>query len=415
MPQDTPDAVSPLAPIEGSYRIPGFDLTRRWFDAGQLSAAHRTALLDLIRVAFNDQPSWFDLPVAPEDHFDWKFRDCPLGVTAVLTVDPDDRIVGFIGRGRRTWLLAGRPYVARWGYDLSQLPEWQGRGVQRAIEQMRQREWHPAEDCVFGQFTHPANRRFAVERGGKLPANPAHDFVRPLRRWSRLRIVRGRRRRSSAQPAATPVSNTAAAIEQRQRNRSDSWIQMLRRLAAEARVLLARRPAPRAGPWTIASIQRFEADHEPFLADACAQFDFVGERSVDYLNWRFCDRRAGPFTVRVARRLDDGALLGYAATLVLDGRAHIADVLVRPGYAAVAEALIRDAVQLAANGDADSIAVRLPRRHPYRFALDRAGFFDAGPLAGETIEPRDPADPAYALLDRSDARIHYVFADSDTV
>ena len=69
MPQDVPDAVDPLAPFEGSYPIPGFELSRRWFAARDITPSFRDEVLSLIRVAFNDQVSWFELPVQPESHF----------------------------------------------------------------------------------------------------------------------------------------------------------------------------------------------------------------------------------------------------------------------------------------------------------------------------------------------------------
>lgn len=411
MPQDTPDAVSPLAPFEGSYEVPGLDLTQRWFDGRDITPDLRTQVLEVLRIAFNDRASWFALPVTPEDHFDWKFRDCPTGVTVALTLEPDGRVIGFLGSVRRIWLLKGRPYVSIAGYDLSRLPEWQGRGVSRALEPFREVDWHPSEDFSFAYINHPANRRLLLERGDRMPANETHDYIRLLHPLQKARALFGRNHPSEPGLTSHSLSNTAPVIQQRERRRADRLRNVISQLPGLISSLLARRPAPRNTPWTISTIPSFQQHHEPFISAALSEFDFVAERSISYLNWRYCDERAGPFTVRIAQQ--DGNYLGYAVTRVLNGAAYLADILVLAGKLPVAEALIHDSIDLANGAGASSILTRLPRRHPYRRALVRAGFFDRGHIAGELFNHQRMDPTALAFLDREDTRIHHVLADSD--
>lgn len=412
MPQNSPDSVSPFAPFEGSFAIPDFDLIRRWFDARDLTPELSAEILDVIRIAFNQQPNWFAFPVSPADHFDWKFRDRPTGATAHLTVETGGRVVGFTGGVRRIWLVNGVPCVSRAGHDLSLLPEWQGRGVQRARRPSDAREWHPSEDLGLGYVTHPADRHLAIEAGNRSPANETHDYVRYLHplAWLRQRVRSALR--GSQQPAGS-TSKTAAVLQQQERSRFDRVGSRARRVAAYARSLSNRRPPPSGISWTVSTLSQFDQDHEPFIESAMTQFDFVGERTIAYLNWRYCDRRAGRFIVRIAE--EDGASLGYAVTRVLDGNAQLVDILALPRRADVAESLIRDAIQLADEGHASVITTRLPKRHPYRPALARAGFFDIGHIAGEMIVARGMPDEELAFLDTEDARIHLVYADSDSV
>lgn len=410
MPQDTPDAISPLAPFEGSYQVPGYELTQRWLDARDLTPELRDEIIKIIRIAFNNRASWFALPVAPEDHFDWKFRDRPTGATAHLTIDGDDRIVGFIGGVRRIWLLKGRPVVSRAGQDLSLLPQWQGRGYQRALQPFDEREWHPSEDMRVGYVNHPTSRHIASGFGYKAPANETHDYLRLLRPFQRLRTFLSRARVASAPTASTQLSNTSRVIRARERRRANELLQRAHRSASFVVSLFTRRPAPRTH-WTISTITSFEEHHEPFITEALSQFDFVADRSIPYLNWRFCDERAGPYTVRLAQQ--DGQPLGYAVTQMLDGQAHVADILALPGQPTVAESLIRDAVDLAKRAGVNSIRSRLPKRHPYRSALARAGFFDIGHVAGELVAPRRMSAAELDFLNDEDTRIHAVLADSD--
>lgn len=413
MPQHPTDSISPLAPFEGSAPLPGFDLTRRWFDARDFTPALSAEVLQVIRIAFNERADWFALPVALQDHLDWKYRDCPTGATLSVTLDQDDRVVGFLGSVRRTWFLHGRPYVNRIGSDHCLLPEWQGRGVARAIEEFYHRESHPSEDFSFSYVTHPADRYLEIAMGHRTIANETHDYVRPLHIVRRL-LASIRRSRPAPDPSATDSpSATSQVIRQREQHLADRLRRRARRSLAFASSLLRRRPPPPPGDWTISTLSRFEPVHLPFITEALSQFDVVAERSLAYLNWRFCDERAGPFTVRLAHR--DGHYLGYAVTRIRDADAGLADILVLPDHPQVAESLIRDAVDLAETAGAQSITTRLPEHHPYRSALARIGFFDIGPAAGELLDPRETPEAELALLDHPDTRIHHVLADSDYV
>lgn len=391
--------------------MPGFELTRRWLDGRDITPDVRTQVLEVLRIAFNNRASWFALPVTPEDHFDWKFRDRPTGVTVSLSVDANGRVIGFIGSVRQIWFLRGRPYVNRAGYDLSRLPEWQGRGVSRALQQFHGREWHPSEDFSLGYVAHPVDRHLSIEQGNKVPANETHDYVRLLRPFQIVRALLSRVRPAEPPTTSAPLSNTTRVIRQRSRKRADDLRVLLHRSVRFVASQFARRPAPRRVHWQISTITRFEQLHERFISEALSQFDFVADRSIPYLNWRFCDERAGPFTVRLAER--DGEPVGYSVTRVFNDRASLADILVLPGQVEIAESLIRDAVNLAKVGGATSIRTRLPKRHPYGAALARSGFFDIGHVAGELLDPRGTDEADLVFLDREDTRIHHVLADSD--
>lgn len=427
MPQDVPDAISPLEPFSGSYPVPELGMVRRWFDASDVTDELRDEILEVIRIAFNDDADWFHLPVPRADHFEWKFRDRPTGVTLGLSEDEQGHIFGFVGSVRRIWYVHGRPYVNRAGYDVARLPEWQGRGLGRGLQPYRGRDWHPSEDFSLGYATHPTERHLSKERGINAPANETHDYVRYLGAPTRARRALGRlgsglvarvRQRGATRDGAEneaeqTVSYTSRVIRESERGRRDQLRDLAERAGLLARSLTARRRAPAIEGLSIETIARFEDSHEPMIEAAMRPFEFVGDRSIGYLNWRHCDERGGPYTVRLARV--DGVAVGYAVTRVYDGNAYLADILVVRGQRPVAEALIRDAVQLAQQGQALFIATTLPHYHPYVPALGRAGFIDVGHVAGELFDMRNAPYADLAFLERADARIHHVMADSDIV
>jgi len=59
----------------------------------------------------------------------------------------------------------------------------------------------------------------------------------------------------------------------------------------------------------ISDIDHFDKDIDDFWEEVSKHYDFIIERKRDYLNWRYCDTRAGDFVVKQAE--EDGRILGY--------------------------------------------------------------------------------------------------------
>jgi GNAT superfamily N-acetyltransferase len=157
--------------------------------------------------------------------------------------------------------------------------------------------------------------------------------------------------------------------------------------------------------------ERLDDRIESFFAEAAAPYDLVMERSREYLEWRYLDQRAGPFTFLVVEEGD--RILGYLVLRLAQRRAQIADLLVLPGCADVAEALIAEAVASARRAGAGGVACWLPSRHPYSQALRRQGFFDSRRDAHIHYQPFDASPETLAFLDRPDGAVHFVYGDTD--
>ncbi len=387
----------------GSFELAGLGLTRHYMEGTALPPDLTPQIVELLRVAFNGGPGWFALPVAPADHLDWKFRDFPGGTDAKVTFDQDGQVVGFTAGFHRRWLVKGQPYVARDGVDLCRHPDWQGRGVMRALKPYNDRERHPDVQFGLSWVTYPDDRRLSLERGNRAPANETRDYLRPFGLPRR-----GGRARSNDGP-----SRTAQLLRDSELSR---WSRLRRSagLAASYGLSVAARRRYRAPVrLTVETVSRFDQSVEDLARRASAEFDLIQERSLAYLNWRYADERAGPFTIRVARRAE--SLLGFAVTRVLEDQAHLVDVLALPDAHEVAETLIRDSMQIAQQRGARSLRCRLPRRHPYSRALRRAGFVDLGALGGELIDPDVLDADVFEFLGNEEARIHLTYGDSDAV
>ena len=117
----------------------------------------------------------------------------------------------------------------------------------------------------------------------------------------------------------------------------------------------------RAKAGCIETVLQSDERVEELWEAAARDFDLIAVRDQEFLNWRYCDPRAGVF---IARALwQGGSMLGYCIMTILNSRAYIADLLVRSGRTDVLEQLLVDAVRISREAEADAIVCELPRRH----------------------------------------------------
>jgi hypothetical protein len=383
--------------------------TIRRVEAAELSPAQEQQILGVIERAFNGGPRWFGLPVAHIDHWRWKVRDFP-GTAEVFLIERDDTIVGTTVGQRRRYLVRGVERGVRVTTDSALDPSLQGLGLHSKNLDFQEQNPDPTTDFILGYSDHPASIHRISARGVRqVLGNPIEGLLLPLDVDAFLE--------RSGQAAEDPeqTSRTAAALNARTRRAPRS--RMARRLAWRARLLrpsLARigKRAHTGGAVSLSTIERFDEAVVALFAAAAPDFELIQKRDAAYLNWRFCDPRAGGFTVRGAWQ--GGQLLGYCAGVVLEGYATLADLLVLPGRLDVAALLVQDA--LAGFRQAGAVAARSwsVKSHPYAAVLRSAGFTTANAPIGWYVPVRTPQAELQFLSDES-ARAHIVVGDTDHI
>lgn len=395
----------------------GSRLRLRAAEADELTLGEWDCAVDLLRTAFNGGPNWFSATEVPRDHLLWKLADYP-GPTRIYFSEgdrgADAPLLGFLGTFSRDWLVRGQHRRGTDMVDAALHPDIQGRVLLETFRSLRREipRWGDPDFC-FSFASHPALIRNRGFQGKHDLGRPLDTFVRPL---DLLRFVRGERVHRPAHGS----SRTRIQIELERRRSTKPALARL--VAWQGRILrqrIRRRPLDLdgvAGPtsFDVRTYERFDERIRPFFAEAAEAFDFIQVRTPEFLNWRYVDPRSGQFTIRVAEV--DGDVLGYAVLETGRATANLADLLVRPGRADIAHALVRDASILARESGASAIRSWMMRDHPYEALLTDLGFVRVHTSTKPVFHASPRTDPEeLAFLQHPDTRVHLMLGDSDHV
>jgi hypothetical protein len=169
----------------------------------------------------------------------------------------------------------------------------------------------------------------------------------------------------------------------------------------------------RLAPIEIHGLERFPESVDRLFERSQQEFDWILLRSASYLNWRYAHPSAGRFSIRAAFQKDE--LIGYCVVRIGGPCAHIADLLALPGRRDVADALVVDALEIAARSGANAVVCWLMHDHPYLELVRGRGFIVTGSTPGCMVKNEKLEPGALDFLDRPEARVHLTAGDSDWV
>lgn len=351
------------------------------------------ALLDLFQAAF---PRWprVDVSVEPIEHLRWKMRLNETDERRSRVAELDGRIIaGSTSVPIRT-KLRDRVVLCPHGSDMAVHPDYQGIGVLSRLRQLPKGDPSGFALRLSGRSAHPAmvrsRRHDTVKR--EFIGNPMERSLRPLT-WAGL----------------------SSTMKLRWRRPPPKLLRSLRQAVAWL-ANRARATSGDAAAWSISDASSFDERVDTLWEAASQQIDFAFVRDLRHLNWRYADRRAGNFIIKLAE--GDGALLGYAVLCVdQEGeRGFLADLLVLPDRPDVARGLVGSALDQFRLEKRSLVECWLPRRHLYRSALDGHGFLRRRQARyAAAYVPMGAPEEDLAFLREPDARIHLTLGDTDIV
>jgi hypothetical protein len=163
----------------------------------------------------------------------------------------------------------------------------------------------------------------------------------------------------------------------------------------------------------------FDTRIDHFWREVVDHHGFIVERSSDYLNWRYCDQRAGDFFVKLVE--DDGHILGYSVLRV--NRyfeeypvGYIVDLLALPNRLDAVEALVMDAVNYFDEQNINIVNSLVVKNHPYVEILNRYGFLDSRiKLQLFISSASELLEEVNALKSLTPEKIHFSYGELDSL
>jgi len=318
--------------------------------------ADAEAILDLLLAAYGSWPA-HEIAVPAVEHLRWKLFGRDDVRAWQIVVEDAGRIIGLNAVFRQPISVRGQLRSAYQFVDLAVHPEHQRRGVI------------------------PAARRFAVS--ARVPYG---DVL-----FGPPRVKPG--------PAAQSTGRSDPAL------RRNAYLQAL---VLEGPV--AAPPPARQSSWLLQTPSHFDERIRAFSSDAAQPFDLISAHDKEFLNWRYCDRRAGRWTVHTAE--EDARLLGYIAYRISGDSAYVGGLLALPDRLDVVESLLGEMMRSLQGQGVPAVQCWTTSSHPYRAVLRDFGLDKKRRYVRLTVhaDGEDLSD----LEDRT-ATLHITAADTDLV
>ena len=344
-------------------------------------------IVDLLKLSF---PEWAKRE-APLDYWKWKYLDTPLGSVVVVAVR-DDKIIGSAHRINFNVKIEALVYSYQLGDDLATHPDFRGMGVYNKImvfiEKLRLKE----NKILLSITSNPITINDQIKRGRIIFPHLISHMIRVKNVGLHLK--------------AKSVKN-AKIIKF-----GLSFFKALNRLK---NILSFTLHSKHKEDFEIIQTTSFDDRINTFWEKGKDSYNFILEKNSGYMNWRYCDPRAGHYVVKQA--VKDGEVLGFIVLeLRKDGdyaEGYVADLLALPGRMDFAEALLKNACKYFDDIGVNAVNYRAVKGHPYLSLFSRNGFLDTPRISNmHVIWDFNGSEREYEVIKASHPdKVHFNYGD----
>ena len=307
-------------------------------------------IVQLLQLVFNGWPN-FDLDCSPVDHWRWKYLCNPTGESLVIIGESNGEIVGCSHTYLINLKMGERIVKGGFAADAAVHPDYRGKGLWKGLREAKKTQ---EVDSGLG-FRMGITSNVYIMKHHERTLRSTIPYG--LTNFMRIRDV---------------------DLHLRRRKTEKAWLKkyayhLMRKVNAVTTF-----SKPPASEVDVFAVKAFDERMKPFWSRVSGQCDLIVERSLEYLNWRYCDGRGGKFTVKLAGKDE---VLGY--TVLRANRREteypygvIEDLTALPERSDVVEALLEGAISHFGDG-VNVIRCRMLDGHPYTKILKRHGFVNS--------------------------------------
>jgi GNAT superfamily N-acetyltransferase len=307
-------------------------------------------IVEVLKASF---PEWRDTE-SPLDHWKWKYLDNPIG-SHVVVADWKGKIVGVQHR-LYVDIKIDEKTLSSCGDDEAVHPEYRRKGIYKNMLPYTEALLIKNKiELNYGVSIHEATVKMGDRVGYHLfPFQISHMLqVKNVGMHFRMR----------------PTNNNLAA------RLGFSSLKLLNQIKNIPR------NTKKEPNFQVVDIFQFDERINFFWRSIRKDYNFIIEKNMEYLNWRYCDPRSnlkGRYFIKQVEQ--DGEILGF---IVIETRrkggyseGYIVDLLALPGRMDVARKLLEEACLFFRDSGINVVHYQVVKNHPYQVLFRRQGFIE---------------------------------------
>ena len=363
-----------------------FEVEYRWYQDSD-----EEQIIELLNIVFRKWPN-FDLKCTKAEHWNWKFKDNPLKRNIICLAEHNKRIIGVTESIHLRTKIGSRMYMDSADYDNAVHPDFQGCGIYSNLWDF----WSKHPDSRLSEIEISSTSNPIVIK--KFLKSGARPFPKKI---NILTKVRNFTKATKEQTLPIKIYHFIGFTVLSLINGFSNIF--MRRIKSENN--------------TVSEVEMFTDEIVPFIEKMYRKHDFIFARSVDYLNWRYCDIRGGDYMVWIARK--NSQIVGYlvcrvnAINKVLNG--VIVDFLVDPDHQEVAYDLCDVGMEYFDEFDVCRITAWMVQGHWLGSVLSSFGFINSRREAGVFVEYDISSPDEIMFTSAPPSKLHLQIGDTDII
>ena len=348
----------------------------------------------------------FDIECSPIDHWRWKFIDDPAnkGTYAHTVAALNGEIIGVdhamlyyikIGEGR---------YLSQKGGDTAVNPNYRGQGIYSKLTKLK----HEVVNELGYEFDYAlSNNPIFVKSGERKRVNRDPEaealFPHPLKSLIKINDVN---------------KYFQYAVDEK-----DPWKKMFLKMGVYGLKTLNKltnswAKASQLKDVTFKEVTKFDDRINIFYEKVKPHYYFIVEKTAEYLNWRYCDKRGGNFKVWTAEKNDE--IIGYLVLKInkIDvdhPEGYVIDLLALNEREDVADSLAKFAVDYFDEIGLNVVTAQVIEGHPYERVFSKYGLLDARMKSTLHWRAIKPGDDFERFANAPPAMLHYTLGEGDAI
>lgn len=350
-------------------------------------------IVDLLEKAFNGWPS-HEPGCPPLDHWRWKYRDDDIRTRLICVALHEDEIVGVKHVVPLKVKLLDETRPCGIGSDVAVHRKMRATGIRNKITApMDRMKKEYGLQYIYSITSNPVAIKILSKTQSLFPVT--------LTNLTRIKDI-------DHQLQAMPMKN---AWLMKQGYRGTKLLNTIRNLALK--------PEKTDEETQVRDVTCFDERINEFYEAAKDHYDFIVERSMEYLNWRHCDPRAGDFTVKQAEDTE-GNIQGYTVLATTRSKTDypvgcVVDMMTLPDRYDVADLLLQEATDFFDGQDVNIAISLIVQDTPYMKIYQKHGFLNSRIQPKMFYYPLTDKDEFKKLRNTPPQRIHFSYGDVDSL